>query len=63
MVTDEQRELRAALRQFCDDKIAPRAAEVDRSAEYSWDNFDACRAMELPRSASPRNMAARAPTT
>ena len=48
MVTDEQRELRAALRQFCDDKIAPRAAEVDRSAEYSWDNFDACRAMELP---------------
>jgi alkylation response protein AidB-like acyl-CoA dehydrogenase len=47
-LSDEQREFRAVMRQFCDDKIAPRAAEVDRTAEYPWDNFEACRAMELP---------------
>src|SRR5438067_7383252 len=47
-LSDEQRALRASVRQFCDDKIAPRAAEIDRTAEYSWDNFEACRAMELP---------------
>jgi alkylation response protein AidB-like acyl-CoA dehydrogenase len=47
-LTDEQREFRAVMRQFCEDKIAPRAAEVDRTAEYPWDNFEAIRAMELP---------------
>jgi alkylation response protein AidB-like acyl-CoA dehydrogenase len=46
-LTDEQREFQAVLRQFCDDKIAPRAAEIDRTAEYSWDNFKACVDMEL----------------
>jgi alkylation response protein AidB-like acyl-CoA dehydrogenase len=47
-LSDEQRQFRAALRQFCDDKIAPRAAEVDRTASFPWDNFDAIKAMELP---------------
>ena len=47
-LTDEQREFRAVIRQFCDDKIAPRAAEVDRSGEYPWDNFEAIRSMDLP---------------
>ncbi len=47
-LTDEQRQYRAALRQFCEDKLAPRAAEVDRTAEYPWDNFEAIKAMELP---------------
>jgi alkylation response protein AidB-like acyl-CoA dehydrogenase len=47
-LTDEQREFRAALRQFAEDKIAPRAAEVDELAEYPWDNFKACVSMELP---------------
>jgi alkylation response protein AidB-like acyl-CoA dehydrogenase len=47
-LTDEQREFRTVLRQFAEDKIAPRAAEVDETAEYPWDNFEACRAMELP---------------
>jgi alkylation response protein AidB-like acyl-CoA dehydrogenase len=46
-LTEEQREFRAVMRQFCDEKIAPRAAEIDRSGEYSWDNFKACVAMEL----------------
>ena len=47
-LSDEQREFRAVMRQFCDDKIAPRAAEVDRTGEYPWDNFHAIVAMELP---------------
>ncbi|MBW3537814.1 MAG: acyl-CoA dehydrogenase family protein, partial [Actinobacteria bacterium] len=45
---DEQREFRTHLRQFCEAKIAPRAAEVDRTAEYPWDNFKECVSMELP---------------
>ena len=47
-LTDEQHEFRAAVRRFAEDKIAPRAAEVDRAATYSWENFNDCRAMELP---------------
>jgi len=47
-LTDDQREFRRVLRQFADEKIAPRAAEVDESGEFPWDNFEACRAMELP---------------
>ena len=46
-LTDEQREFRAVLRQFCDDKIAPLAGEIDRSGEYSWETFRALQAMEL----------------
>jgi alkylation response protein AidB-like acyl-CoA dehydrogenase len=47
-LTNEQREFRTVMRQFCEDKIAPRAAEVDRTATYPWDNFEAIKAMELP---------------
>jgi alkylation response protein AidB-like acyl-CoA dehydrogenase len=47
-LTEEQNDFRAAMRQFAEDKIAPRAAEVDRTAEYPWDNFEAMRAMEIP---------------
>src|SRR5205807_3350205 len=46
--TATQHEFRAAVRQFAEDKIAPRAAEIDRTATYSWENFADCRAMELP---------------
>ena len=47
-LTDEQRDFRAVLRQFCEDKIAPRAAEVDETAEFPWDSYQACVEMELP---------------
>ncbi len=47
-LSDTQREFRAAVRQLCEDKIAPRAAEVDRRGEFPWDNFSDCVAMELP---------------
>ncbi|MEN9822788.1 MAG: acyl-CoA dehydrogenase family protein [Ilumatobacteraceae bacterium] len=46
-LTDEQREFRAVLRRFCEDRIAPRAAEVDRTAQYSWENWADLRSMEL----------------
>jgi len=52
-LTDEQREFRAVLRQLCEDKIAPLAAEVDRKAEYPWDSYKACVSMDLPALGMP----------
>ena len=46
-LTDEQREFRAVVRQFAADKIAPLAADADRTGTYSWDAFEALKAMEL----------------
>jgi alkylation response protein AidB-like acyl-CoA dehydrogenase len=40
-LSDEQVMLRAAVRQLADDKIAPRAAEVDETAEFPYDVLDA----------------------
>jgi alkylation response protein AidB-like acyl-CoA dehydrogenase len=37
MLTEEQRLLRDTVRQLADEQIAPRAAEIDRSAEFPWD--------------------------
>ena len=37
-LTDEQKRLQQAARRLAQDKIAPRAAEVDRSEEYPHDN-------------------------
>ncbi|MEA3077022.1 MAG: hypothetical protein QOF60_1930 [Actinomycetota bacterium] len=48
LLTDEQRMFRSVMREFAEEKIAPRAAEIDESATYSWENFEACRSMELP---------------
>ncbi len=46
-LTDEQQQFRSSVRQFAADKIAPLAADADRSAEFSWSAFDALRSMEL----------------
>ena len=46
-LTDEQREFRAVVRQFVADKIAPLAAETDRSATFSWEAFEALKSIEL----------------
>jgi len=46
-LTDTQREFREVLRRFAEDKIAPHAAEMDRTGEYSWEAFEALRSMEL----------------
>jgi alkylation response protein AidB-like acyl-CoA dehydrogenase len=47
-LTEEQHEFRTAMRAFAEDRIAPRAAEVDARGEYSWDNFKDCLSMDLP---------------
>jgi len=57
----EQHEFRAAVRQFAEDKIAPRASEIDRTATYSWENFADCRAMELPALGIPVEYGGSAP--
>src|SRR3954469_22613697 len=36
-LTEEQVEFRAAIRQIVHDRVAPRAAEIDATAEYPWD--------------------------
>jgi alkylation response protein AidB-like acyl-CoA dehydrogenase len=38
--SDEQRAFRAAVRQLTEDKIAPRAGEIDESDEFPWDVND-----------------------
>ena len=47
-LTDEQRLFRDTLRSFVDERVAPNAEEADRSAEYPWKSFEACRELELP---------------
>ena len=47
-LTDTQRQFRDTLRQFCEERIAPNAAEADRNATFPWKSFEACRQMELP---------------
>jgi alkylation response protein AidB-like acyl-CoA dehydrogenase len=46
-LTAEQRQLRDVVRQFAADKIAPLAADTDRTGEYSWPAFEALKSMEL----------------
>jgi len=36
-LSDEQREIRGLVRAIAREKIAPRAAEIDKSAEFPWD--------------------------
>ncbi len=40
-LSDEQRMLRQAVRELADDKIAPRAAEIDETAEFPHDVLEA----------------------
>ena len=36
-LTPEQREIRGLVRTLARERIAPRAAEIDSSAEFPWD--------------------------
>jgi alkylation response protein AidB-like acyl-CoA dehydrogenase len=40
-LSEEHEALREAVRALADDKIAPRAADIDRSAEFPWDVYEA----------------------
>jgi alkylation response protein AidB-like acyl-CoA dehydrogenase len=46
-LSDEHRMLRETVRELAEDKIAPRAAEVDETAEFPMDVYDALRRAEL----------------
>ena len=48
VLTDVQRDFRDTMRRFCEERIAPNAAEADRTATFPWKSFDACRELELP---------------
>jgi len=39
--------LRESVRQLADDKIAPRAAEIDETGEFPWDVYEALRKADL----------------
>src|SRR5438477_5525099 len=46
-LTDEQREIRGLIRDLSRERIAPRAAEIDKSAEFPWDVVDLFREHDL----------------
>ena len=46
-LTDEQREVRDLVRDLSRERIAPRAAEIDKSAEFPWDVVELFREHDL----------------
>jgi alkylation response protein AidB-like acyl-CoA dehydrogenase len=46
-LSDEQREIRELVRTLARERIAPRAAEIDESAEFPWDMVELLREHEL----------------
>ncbi len=46
-LTEEQREIRELVRTIAREKVAPRAAEIDKSAEFPWDIVEVYRENDL----------------
>jgi alkylation response protein AidB-like acyl-CoA dehydrogenase len=46
-LTEEHELLRESVRDLCNDKIAPRAAEIDETGEFPWDVYEALKAADL----------------
>jgi alkylation response protein AidB-like acyl-CoA dehydrogenase len=46
-LSDEQREIRDLVRTLARERIAPRAAEIDKTAEFPWDMVELMREHEL----------------
>jgi alkylation response protein AidB-like acyl-CoA dehydrogenase len=46
-LSDEQREIRELVRTLARERVAPRAAEIDRSGEFPWDLVELFREQEL----------------
>jgi alkylation response protein AidB-like acyl-CoA dehydrogenase len=46
-LSDEQREIRDLIRDLARERIAPRAAEIDKSAEFPWDVVELFREHEV----------------
>jgi alkylation response protein AidB-like acyl-CoA dehydrogenase len=47
VLTDEQREIRDLVRTLARERVAPRAAEIDKKAEFPWDLVELFREHEL----------------
>ena len=47
MLSDEQREIRDLVRTLARERVAPRAAEIDKSAEFPWDMVELLREHDL----------------
>jgi alkylation response protein AidB-like acyl-CoA dehydrogenase len=46
-LTEEQREIRELVRTLARERVAPRAAEIDKSAEFPWDMVEVLREHEV----------------
>src|SRR5436190_8144620 len=46
-LNEEQREIRDLVRTLARERVAPRAAEIDKSAEFHWDMVELMREHEL----------------
>src|SRR5688572_15622989 len=46
-LTDEQRQLQELIRRVARERVAPRAAEIDRRAEYPQDMFELLKSLGL----------------
>jgi alkylation response protein AidB-like acyl-CoA dehydrogenase len=47
VITEEQREIRDLVRTLARERVAPRAAEIDKSAEFPWDIVEVLREHEV----------------
>src|SRR5262245_65597543 len=47
-LSEEHEALREAVRALADDKIAPRAADIDRTSEFPWDVYEALVKADFP---------------
>jgi len=52
-LSEEQAAFRSVLRRFCEEKLAPRAAEYDENETFPWESFHDCVAMGLPALGMP----------
>lgn len=46
-LTEEHELLRTSVRELAEDKIAPRATEIDEAAEYPWDVHEELKRADL----------------
>lgn len=53
-LSQEQDAFRAVVRAVAEERIAPHAADADRSASFPWESFKAARELELPALGIPQ---------
>jgi alkylation response protein AidB-like acyl-CoA dehydrogenase len=46
-ISEEHEAIRAAVRELCDDKVAPNAAHADETGEFPWASYDALRGSDF----------------